>query len=158
MRGINSKVVPLLRFYQGSLVLSSPRCSSSRSRLNSVRISLMIRCVPANNKSSTWNTSDIRFVVCVRRQVSVQHVRDEATLPEDLPEMVLPESRCASQAIKTLLKFADHCSVARIQCFWLPLGGGFAYTTSPSFTCALRKAVFTSAVNTVQPSFLRSVA
>ena len=138
-----------------ALVLSSPRCSSSRSRLNSVRISLMIWCVPANNKSSTWNTSDIRFVVCVRRQVSMFGTKP---LPEDLLEMVLPESRCASQAIKTFLKFADHCSVARIQCFWLPLGGGFAYTTSPFFTCALRKAVFTSAVNTVQPSFLRSVA
>ena len=75
--------------------------SSSRSRLKSVRISLMIWCVPAIDKSSTWNSSDTRFVVCP--QASVQHVWDEAALPEDLLEMVLPASRGASQAIKTFL-------------------------------------------------------
>ena len=30
----------------------------------------MIWCVPANNRSSTWNTSDTRFVGCVHRRVS----------------------------------------------------------------------------------------
>ena len=34
-------------------------------------------------------------------QASVQHVRGETALPEDLLEMVLPASRCASQAMKS---------------------------------------------------------
>ena len=54
----------------------------------------MIWCVPANNRSSTWNTSDTRFVVCVHRQV-----RDEAALPEDLFQMV---------PTNVSVRFADH--------------------------------------------------
>ena len=73
----------------------------------------MIWCIPGNNKTSTWNTSDTRFVV--GPQASVKHVRDEAALPEDLFQMVLPASRCVPQALKTFLQFPDRCSLARIQ-------------------------------------------
>ena len=93
---------------------------SSRCRLNSVRISLLLWCVAANNQSSTWNTSDTRFVVWVHRQVS-STVGTKPHFLEDLLQMVVPSSRCASQALKTFLQFPDHCSFARIQCFRLPL-------------------------------------
>ena len=62
----------------------------------------MIWCIPANDKSSTLNTSDTHFVVW-GPQASVKHVWDEAALPEDLFQLVLPASRCAPHAIKTFL-------------------------------------------------------
>ena len=100
----------------------------------------MIWGVPANNKSSTWITSDTRSVR-VGPQASVKHVRDEAALPEDLLQMVLPASRCAPQN-------TNHGSFAGIQCFKLPPGWRL-----PSFMCPLKKAVFASAVNTVTVRF-----
>ena len=68
----------------------------------------MIWCDPANNKSSTWNTSDTRFVVWVHKQVSSTCFGDEATRSEDLLQMVLAASRCASQTMKTF------CSVPTV--------------------------------------------
>ena len=101
----------------------------------------MIWCVPADNQSSTWNTSDTCFVVCP--QASVQHVRDEVALPEDLLQIVLPASRCVSSG-------HEDFSVSNRSLFLCsdPVFPA-ATRTSPSFMCALRKAVFTSAVNIV---------
>ena len=45
-----------------------------------------------------------------------------AALPEDPLQMVLPTSRCASQTKEIFQYFLDHCTLAGIQCFRLPLG------------------------------------
>ena len=73
-----------------------------------------------------------RFVVCP--QASVQHVRDEAALPEDPFQMVLPASQVRFSGHTDFLSSPDHCSFARI-CVSGCHSGGFAYTTSPSFMC-----------------------
>ena len=83
--------------------------SFSRCRLRSVRTSVMVWCVPASNKSSTWNASDLRFV----GHVSSMFGR-EAALPEDLLQMFLPASRRASQTTEIFLSFSDHCAFAVI--------------------------------------------
>ena len=91
---------------------------SSRSCLSSARTSLMVCCFLANNKSSTRAALASS---CVCPQASVKHVLDEAALPVNLLQMVLPTSRCASQTKQTFLQFPDHSSFVGIQCSWLPL-------------------------------------
>ena len=70
--------------------------SFSRCRLRSVRTSVMVWRVPANNKSSTWNASDLRFVVRVHRHVSSMF----ATKPHFLRTC----SRCSCQRLAALLR------------------------------------------------------
>ena len=103
----------------------------------------MIWCVPANNKSSKWNTSDTRFVVWAHRQVS--------SMFGTKPHFVRICSRRSCQRLGALLR--PERLLCSFQIIDPLLGssvsgchscGGFAYTTSPSLICALRKAVFTS--------------
>ena len=69
---------------------------------------------------------------------------------EDLLQMVLPASRCAPQAHKDFsVSFQITVPLLGSSVYSRHSGGGSARTTSPSFMCALRKAVFTSAVNIV---------
>ena len=107
--------------------------SSSKSRLGSVRISLMIWCVPARNESSTWNTSDTRFVVCVHRPVSSMFGTNRTAQDgscQHLGAHLRPKRLSCS--------FPDHCSLVGSSGSGCHSGGGFADTTSPPFMCDLR--------------------
>ena len=127
----------------GCVVTSLPL--SSRSRLNSVRISLMIWCVPDDNKSSKWNTSDTRFVVWVHRQVCSGRSRTSRGYAPDGPAGVSVRSsdhKDFSVISRSLFACWDPVfpTATRVAALRIP-------RHRPS--CALRKAVFMSAVNTV---------
>ena len=104
IRGINSEVVLLLCLYQGSSQVAHWFCGDLAtlefqvvSRLSKDFADDLVR----SSQQQVVHVSGTRFVACP--QASVKHVLVEDALPEDLLQMFLPTSRCASQNIQTFL-------------------------------------------------------